>query len=186
MKNIFLIGKAGAGKTTIAEYLIRKHGYLPAKFAYPVYMIAEKYFGMKKKDRHLLQIIGTEGGRSLDENIWINRLLQDLEIVEKINKEYFGKEKTLFVLDDCRFENEVKALLNKGWIGIYVDCKPEIRRQRLIKRDGYDQGEYENHSSEAGITEIYEKYKNKLLVVNNSGSLDELFIKIESLLEEVL
>ena len=43
--------------------MIKKYKYQVAKFAYPVYMIAEKYFNMKQKDRKLLQIIGTEAGR---------------------------------------------------------------------------------------------------------------------------
>ena len=82
MKNIFFVGKAGAGKTYSANFLIEKHGYLSAKFAYPVYMIAEKYFNMTKKDRELLQKIGTEGGRSINKTIWIDRLLEDIQIRE--------------------------------------------------------------------------------------------------------
>lgn len=182
LKNIFLIGKAGVGKTTIANYLINKYGYLPAKFAYPVYMIAEKYFGMKKKDRFLLQIIGTEGGRSLDKNIWIDRLLEDLDIVKKINKEYFDKDNSLFVLDDCRFENELQSLLEQGWLGVYVSCSDTIRYERLSKRDGYDQRQFEKHSSESEIEKIYNKYKDVLLYVDNSGTIEDLHKKIEEIL----
>ena len=83
MKNLYLVGMAGSGKSYSAQYLIEKYNYKLSKFAFPVYGIAEDYFGMRSKDRRLLQIIGTEAGRNIvDNDIWVNRFVQDIKIVE--------------------------------------------------------------------------------------------------------
>lgn len=177
MNNVFFVGKAGAGKTFSANYLIEKYDYILAKFAYPVYMIAEKYFGMIKKERRLLQIIGTEGGRGIDKEIWIKRLFQDIEIVKKV-REMEGLSEPYFVLDDCRFENEARVLIDKGWIGIYLDCPDEIRYERLNIRDGYDQRKFANHSSESSI----DNFKDLLYYVDASGSLDDMYWQIDNIL----
>ena len=55
LPNIYICGKAGAGKTYAAKYLMEKCGYIQAKFAFPVYGLAYDYFHMDKKDRLLLQ-----------------------------------------------------------------------------------------------------------------------------------
>jgi len=83
LPNIYFVGKAGCGKTYSAKFMIEKYGYGVAKFAYPVYMIAEKYFGMKEKDRKLLQVIGTDAARDqIDSEIWVNRFWEDMQIIK--------------------------------------------------------------------------------------------------------
>ncbi|MCK9576938.1 MAG: hypothetical protein M0R51_13625, partial [Clostridia bacterium] len=60
MKHIYLVGKAGSGKDTIADYLINQYSYKQLRFAKGVYNYAYKYFNMSpnEKDRKLLQGIG--------------------------------------------------------------------------------------------------------------------------------
>lgn len=56
--------------------------------------------------RRLLQVIGTEFGRSIDPDIWIQALYNRFPDI--------GNPETNYVITDCRFENEVKFVHLKG------------------------------------------------------------------------
>lgn len=176
--SIYFVGKAGAGKTYAARYIIEKYGHLQSKFAYPVYNLAYNYFGMKNKDRKLLQVIGTDVARdSINKDIWINRFGMDIKIVSATYKMLYGKD-VKFVSDDTRFKNEHKLLQKLGWLGIYLDVPDEIRIRRLTKRDGNAQIETLKHSSE---TEL-DSFKDELVKVDSSKTLEDTYQNIDELL----
>ena len=181
MKNIYLVSPAGCGKTYCSNYLCEYHGYKPAKMALGVYSIAQFYFKMTDKDRKLLQFIGTEAGRErLDNNIWVKRCIEDCNIAQYTSRKLFHKTIN-FVLDDCRFKNEHNKLKSKGWVGIYLNVPDEIRKQRLIKRDGKTQEECFNHPSEREM----EEFKDELIQVDASGTLEEMYNNIDKVLEDL-
>src|SRR6185295_14386572 len=125
--NIYFAGPGGSGKSYLCDYLIKNHGYTKGKMATSVYAIAEQYFGMKTKDRQLLQFIGTDVGRYiLDNDIWVNRFKEDVYIAQKTAKLLYNKDLN-FCSDDVRFNNEHLALREAGWIGIYLNVPDEIR-----------------------------------------------------------
>lgn len=176
--NIYLVGKAGAGKTYAARYLIEKYGFTPSKFAYPVYDIAHNYFEMKDKDRKLLQVIGTDIARqTIDKNIWVNRFKEDIQIVENTAKTFYDKV-IRFVSDDVRFPNEHEILKKMNWLGIYLDVDETIRIRRLIKRDGDAQMKTLKHSSEESI----DLFKKELMPIDASGTLEDT----QKILDEIL
>ena len=184
MKNVYFVGKAGAGKTYCANYLKEHYLYKTAKFAYPVYNIAYDYFNMNKelKDRNLLQIIGTEAGREqLDNNIWVNRFLEDMAIVSYASG-LLGIPYHKWVLDDCRFPNEHEALKKAGWIGIYLDVNDNIRLGRLGKRDGTKQEETLQHSSETSV----DLFKHELIQLDCNGTLEETYANLEVAIEHFI
>ncbi len=175
---MYFVAPAGAGKTFGARYLVEKYGYVPAKFAYPVYHIAQDYFGMKDKDRRLLQVIGTDAGRNqLDPDIWVQRFSEDLCIVQETRR-IMGLDPVAFVVDDVRFPNEHEALKSMGWVGIYLDVPPALRLARLEKRDGSAQEGTLGHESETKI----EEFRSKLTIVDASGSLEDMYARIEKAL----
>jgi len=179
--NFYICGKAGAGKTYAAKYLMDRFGYRQAKFAYPVYGIAEDYFDMKKKDRKLLQTVGTEAGRNaLDEDIWVKRFVQDTQIVQMTRK-LLNMEEIGFVCDDCRFPNEHKILSESGWVGLYLDVPDEIRKERLTKRDGDAQVTTLQHSSETSI----DLFKDELIRIDSSQSLEKTYKQLDALVESL-
>lgn len=178
--NIYFVGKAGAGKTYASAYLVKNYGYVISKFAYPVYNLAYNYFNMKEKDRKLLQFIGTDVGRNLiKDNIWIERFKEDISIVQMTQKQLYNKSIS-FVADDVRFKNEHKVLRVMGWLGIYLEVSDEKRIERLTKRDGTAQINTLTHSSEMGI----EEFKNELIKIDSSGTLDETYENIEKILKK--
>lgn len=180
LSNIYLTGFAGSGKTYCCNYLKEKYSYTQAKMANPVYMLAEKYFGMKNKDRKLLQTIGTDVGRDLIEhNLWVNRFQEDIDIVEETAK-ILNKE-IRFVSDDVRFKNENDILKEMGWIGIFLKVPEEVRVKRLENRDGSAQVDTLNHKSETSIDE----FKDDLIPLDASGTLEETYNNLEQILNQI-
>lgn len=178
LPNLYFVGKAGVGKSYSAKFMIKKYEYKVAKFAYPVYMIAEKYFDMKEKDRKLLQIIGTDAGRDqIDSEIWVNRFKQDMTII-RLTAKHLNLLLPKFVMDDCRFPNEHKILQELGFVGIYIDVCDELRKKRLIGRDGTTQENTLLHKSET----LIDTFKDELIKLDGNGSLEESYIKLNALL----
>lgn len=181
-KNIFFAGKAGAGKTFCAKHVRDKYGLIPCKFAFPVYAIAEHYFGMTKKDRVLLQFIGTDVGRHMiDNDIWVKRLVQDVKIAQETSSILFNKP-IAFVSDDTRFANESKALLDAGWLGVYLYVPDDIRIQRLGKRDGDAQVHTLQHASETAV----DSFKNDLILLDTSDSTDCTHMDLDKILKSCM
>ena len=179
VSNVFFVGKAGSGKTTCVEYLIKQYGCKWAKFAGHMYYIAERYFGMKEKDRVLLQQLGTECGRDLlDNDLWVKRLMEDLAMVRATCLK-LGRPVPYFVLDDCRFPNECEMLITSGWVGVYLKVEDDIRAKRLVGRDGVDQTATFNHSSEIGVDEIVAKYGNNLITIDATKGYDAMLADLK-------
>jgi adenylate kinase family enzyme len=173
MKNIFFVGKAGSGKSSLAFALAMNYKYTHVRFAAPLYSLAYEYFNMDKtvKDRKLLQIMGTEVGRmQFDKDIWVKRLIQDTQIVQETCKQ-MGYPERYFVLDDCRFPNEYSALRAENWVGIYLDVSEADRCARLMQRDGQFNLEHFKHASE---TEI-DTFKDFLVKVDASRPLQLVY-----------
>lgn len=144
---IAITGSVGSGKSTIAAMLAAR-GFKIVKFADPLKEMLkviglgpEELEGSKKalpcklllgrSPRHAMQTLGTEWGRhqihdDLWSAIWTKRAKQIL------------LDGSPVICDDCRFENEVKAVQNLGgqiW---------RVTRQGLAVPAG-------GHVSEAGI-----------------------------------
>ncbi len=87
---IGISGKAGSGKTTIAEYLIEKHDFVEYSFATPIKQMLCTMLNCDLKTleiykesntildetgctlRKLLQTLGTDWGRNIiNNNIWV-------------------------------------------------------------------------------------------------------------------
>jgi dephospho-CoA kinase len=178
--NFYIAGKAGAGKTKAAEHLIKDYGFIQAKIAGPVYGLARDYFGMTNKDRPLLQMIGTDAGRVIDTNIWVNRFIENAKIVHA-TREKMGLPKVGLVCDDCRFLNEHEALKAAGWVGIFLDAPDEIRISRLAGRDGDAQVASLTHSSEVDV----EKFQDDLIQFDASGSIADTNEALDKLMETI-
>lgn len=118
---IAFIGPMRAGKDTCAEMCINRYGGEIIKFAQPLYDIQNyiyerTYLPKGKKDRLLLQWLGTEWGRTIDSDLWVNILMKDLK----------NKSGNLYVTD-CRFKNEIKVLRENGFKLYRVERPTEER-----------------------------------------------------------
>lgn len=116
---------AGSGKSTIANYLVEKHGFVVYNFADGIYQLARELFGMKVKDRNMLIAIG-EKMREIDKLVWIK------ETLNRIEKD--GNPRV--VIADTRKLLEYAFLLEYGYEQAMVYCPEEVAIQRLKERDG--------------------------------------------------
>jgi hypothetical protein len=141
--------------------------------------------------RQLLQYLGTDLLRNqLHENVWINALFSKYKYIQYYqgksvdNKgiydvseadELLAEIKPIYpnwIITDTRFENEAKAVKNRGGIVIrvnsnFIDSKREITRV-----------EFDNeHSSETAL----DLYKFDYVIDNNS-SIEDLIVKVKDVL----
>lgn len=159
-----------SGKDTCVNYLIEKYGGVKIAFAdalYDILYYAQSVCGFsKQKDRKFLQWIGTEWARSKEPNIWIKLFLEKSKEMEKENNLYCS---------DVRFINEFISLKNDGWLMVKINRdKDEIYRERIGTGDI-------NHKSENELKNISDNFWN--FIINNNGSLDELYKKIDEMVE---
>lgn len=135
MELVGLCGFAGSGKSTVAQYLVREHGYTRISFAAAVKDITAILFqwdrdslegttsdtrewrmqpdpfwserlGQDWTPRKALQFVGTDLCRDhLHQNIWIDLVLAKIQRLGPDAK---------VVIDDVRFVNELQALTAAG------------------------------------------------------------------------
>lgn len=176
---IGLTGRAGAGKSTVADYLCAQHGFEELSFATPIKQglcLILREFGAVLDDfesperkarpiaelgrtpRELLQTLGTEWGREqVCEALWIRILERRLAALPYA---------PAVVVSDVRFENEARWLRERGgkvWAVI----------RTAASRPGAA------HKSEIGLhPDLIDRF-----VLNDDG-LDALFARADTLLSE--
>ena len=161
MVRIAFAGKMQVGKTTSAEYLVRKYDFVKLSFAGKLKEIAKdlwpEQFECGQKPRKLLQDLGMKM-REIDQDVWVKYLVR---IVRSLPKE------SNIVIDDLRFMNEYKALKNEGFFIVRVlrDVPPSP---------------LDDHPSEKEVEQM--PYDVLLL---NIGTLDRLYEKLDKIMEMV-
>lgn len=154
----------GSGKTTVID-LIRETGcdYAYIKFAQPLYDIQQFVYDRigreqpKPKDRKLLQWLGTDWGRSIDENLWVNVFRNEVRHA----REHLPQGGYI-LNDDTRFNNEAETIKELGGYIVEVVASPETRAKRIeLIQSG--------HASEKGIDPSFVDYR-----IMNNGSIEDL------------
>ncbi|OIQ59804.1 dephospho-CoA kinase [Moorella thermoacetica] len=165
-----LMGKAGAGKDTAAEYLVRRYGFRRYAFADKLKEIARdlwpEEFASGRKPRRLLQELGT-AARGVDPLVWVRYVFRRLE----------AENPARAVITDGRLLNEYRACREAGFLVIRVDCPDGARLARLAARDG--RPPYPEEASHATEHE-FETLKPDF-VLDNSGGTDDLYRQIDDL-----
>jgi hypothetical protein len=146
---IAVAGGFGSGKSEVVNIIKNIHGankVTNVKFAQPLYELQEliqNHLGLpNKKDRNLLQLLGTEWGRKNDPDIWVDLYIKNLEKIKLFYE--------VIICDDLRYLNEFKALKGRGFSLVKISRPMSDRLPYLYKGS-------RKHSSE-----------NELLTVPNS------------------
>lgn len=148
---ILISGKAGSGKSTVADYFMERLKELKGVFAYrslfafSVKKAAETFFGWDRvkdtKGRKLLQDIGRIG-REYDKDVWVKKMLLN------VYNTSLGIPPNVIVIDDWRFPNEAEFLQKEGFrvwkvrvisrrVEENID-KNDISETSLDNYDGFD------------------------------------------------
>ena len=162
--NIGICGKAGTGKTVVADHLVKKYGYKRYAIADEVKRIAVRLFKMEKKDRKLLQDIGFKM-REIRPTVWIDFLIDQIR----------GKDGV--VVDDIRYPNEYEALKKEGFKMIRVVADRAICIKRLTERDGTAAIERLDDESETAMDDV--EIEN---VLDGSLPLEKMLAQLDELL----
>jgi hypothetical protein len=169
---ILLSGKAGAGKTTVADLLggrLIKDGLqcLRYSFSNPIKHIAKSFIGWnQEKDdrgRKLLQDIGNVG-RSYDIDFLCKHLINFLDK----SKEMFPYN--FIFVDDWRFPNEAEFFKKNPMF--------EVVKVRVSGRGGLN-GELANDATETSLPEDKDYYDIK---IDNSTDLIVLVAIVENMI----
>src|SRR4051794_17525125 len=97
---IALSGKSGSGKTTIADYLLAKHGYARRSTGAACRDVCNRLFGDESKT--ILNKV-TDALKAVDSNVWLRVALSGL------------KEDTPVVFDSMRFATDYTFLKSQGF-----------------------------------------------------------------------
>jgi hypothetical protein len=201
-----IAGFIGSGKDTIADYLITFKGFKRMSYAGPLKDAVAAIFDWDREllegttqysrqwrdtvdtwwaerlkiphltPRFVLQQWGTEvGRRAFHNDIWIASVENKLR-----------SEKDHIVISDCRFPNELKSIKNAGGITIRVNRGPNpewydaaVQYNKGNKHAKSILEEYNIHASEYSSVGLnYDYY------VDNSGTVDELHRKIDSIINQ--
>lgn len=172
MKIIMICGKARSGKDTLTDYLIpglEDKKVCRIQISQYIKYYATRYFGWdgseETKPRDLLNKLGTEIIRNkIDPEFHINRLIQDIEVLS-----YFFDT---FIVNDVRFPIEIEKV------------KERFDDVTTIKIFRESDELTESQKKEVSETAL-DGYTNYDFVVDNSGSLEELEIKANEILNEI-
>jgi hypothetical protein len=187
---IGITGKIGSGKTTISNYLEKEYAFNQYSFADPIKNMAISFgfkhheiFGTQEQKlkinehwgisgRHFLQKLGTDIFRDI-----VPKVIPDLNLGEsgspwiRAFEIYMLKQnkKTDIVIGDVRFVNEAESIQKLG------GCIIKICDSSLKKDDGT------HHASETEMDNIHGNF-----AIYNTGTLDELYDKIDNIIFELL
>jgi len=176
-----ICGKAGAGKDTIGDYLVEKHGFIKIALADPIKRLVKDVFALDDHTvydreareqelerwegwtvRKLLQYIGTELFRdNIDDSIWVKSLWYKIQD-DKCNN---------YVVTDVRFPNELQYFKDNAEEGEFLAIK--------VVRYGCDGSVgIQGHKSEAYDLEGD-------IVILNDETMEELYNKIDEILYQM-
>lgn len=180
---IGVVGKIAAGKTTIAK------------------MLEEKGFCRVSCSEPLIDLLT---GR-IDEYSWVPEIPERREPTRDNLIEYGRHLKATYggdilirlaldkkrdcentVIDGVRSMEEVLAIKDRGGLVVYVEAPPEIRYERLIQRKADKDSVITSYEDFLEMDEAEEKLYHTTtlreiadIVIDNSGSLDDLRRKVE-------
>jgi hypothetical protein len=176
---IGIAGYAGSGKSTVAELLIREHGFERLKFAdglkdmLRALGLSDGWIEGDLKEtpsplflghtpRHAMQTLGTEWGRQcIGEDFWVN--YWTMRVKGRLASSMTSK----IVVDDVRYPNELAAVQRFSGRLWWVS-RPGVRPSSM-------------HSSEHGLASELARFEE----ISNAGELAGLADTIKAKLEGV-
>jgi hypothetical protein len=209
---IGILGQSGSGKDTIADYLVKKYRFVKVALADPLKRICKEVYGFSDlqlwgppdmrnspdfryptgkgylSPRVALQTLGTEWGRSLYLDTWINYGLKVADDILSRGMHYdpkkgvskpswwrslMSRNRQGVVFSDVRFKNEVDKIRRRT-NGFVV---------RVLRPGAIGLVGLKGHSSEEeqkSLTDDDFDY-----TINNTGSLSQLYEEVDKMLKKL-
>ena len=179
--------KPQVGKSTVANYLMERHRFCGTECSDPVVYIAKKYFGFNgnkhnPQQRLILQKVGLMG-KEIEPTLWLYYSLM-----------FNGPSPPYTFMDWEKYTNFKKKCLSDGvertlgYPSIYIggvrspDEADEVLKLGgqvwLVRRKAVENSEVSKHKVENQLSS-YDKFT---AIINNDGTINELYQKVEELL----
>ncbi|RLG55545.1 MAG: hypothetical protein DRN88_05550 [Candidatus Hydrothermarchaeota archaeon] len=173
---IGLTGKIGAGKSAVAKYISKNYNASEHRFSQILMDILDRLYLPHK--REYLQSLGA----------CLRKIREDV-IVEAFKKDLEKDKSEIIVIDGIRYPNEVKMLRSfEKNVLICIEAPVELRYERCKKRKEKEETRLtfeEFLKNEEAETEkrIEEICKEADFIINNDSTLEELFKKVDEIME---
>ena len=174
------IGEKLGGKDAVTKYLIENHNAVQVKYSEDLDEILKRLELEKSRKNETALAMGLRDlfGRDV--------------LVPALKKKIRGLTNPLIIMNGLRFQEEVDAIKYLKPVSVYITAPQEIRYQRYLKRiektdDGTKsfedfQKEDQNSPTEINIPSLGNKANYR---IDNTGSLEELYLKVDKLLQEL-
>lgn len=174
------IGEKLGGKDAVTKYLIENHNAVQVKYSEVL--------------DEILEILDIEKSRKNETALAMG--LRDLfgkdVLVPALKNKISKLSSPLIIMNGVRFQEELEAIKDLEVKSIYITAPQEIRYQRYLKRvektdDGTKsfedfQKEDQNSPTEVNIPGLGSRADH---FIDNTGSLEELYSKVDKLLQEL-
>ena len=165
---IGIAGTLGSGKGAAAEYLAKKHNF--TYYSVRNFFAQEVLHRGKMVTREAIAQVADELRAQYGKTYAVEQLLGSIVVGKKV------------VIESIRTKEEAKFLKEKGALLWAVDADPQVRYQRVLKRDAsVDNVSFEQsidkEMKEGVLTEVISMAD---VVLHNNGTKDEFFASIDS------
>lgn len=206
-----ILGLAGSGKDTAANFLIDNHNFVRISFADPIKRVCRDIFDFSEEQlwgpsakrnepdpryprpdgscltpREALQKLGSEWGRTCYPNVWVEYAIRIANTILDSPRS-FDYQKTLGIIPSDRSHNPVQGV-------VIPDCRfvNEVNAVknakgtmiRIVREGAGLSGNAALHDSELEQQSIPDSEFN--YIVENNSSLKDLGSKINSICQEIL
>lgn len=179
---IGVTGSLGSGKGTVVEYLINERGY--------------SYFSVTGFMKSIALSRGISPDRMTYHNIANEyRALGPTKLIEAVLDDAQKEDTGNFVIEALHTIPEVEFVQSRGGVVIGVDADLRTRYNRITKR-GSDKDkttfqafkeheELEMNPQESSSNNLHGAIKAADYLIQNNGTLDELHVQIDAVLEKI-
>ncbi|MCD6576033.1 MAG: AAA family ATPase [Nanoarchaeota archaeon] len=182
MKVLGICGKVGAGKDTLADYLVRKHGFVKITMSDIIKKEMESQ-GIKEIDRFQLQQFSKEMKEKYGEDIWAKACIE------------FARRNHLrrVVISGIRNSAELKFFRTLGddFKLVCVKAERDVRFERIKRRGSIKDVEtyadfIKQEVDESKLFDLYDRCEEEAdFVINNNTILIGLYSATEAMLKEL-
>lgn len=186
---IGVVGKIAAGKTTIAKFF-EERGFCKVSCSDPLIDLLTHNLS----EYSWLPEVPEKSEPTRDKLIEYGRYLKETYGEDILIRLALDKKRNCenVVIDGVRSRGEIEAIKKRGGFIIYVEARPEIRYERLKKRNaGKDKviKSFEDFlKADEAEEELYHTSKLKDLadfLIVNEGTLEELKAKVEDIIRKL-
>lgn len=178
---VALCGRMRSGKDATAAYLMTHYRFARFAFGDGIKRLCRELFPDQfegnRKPRALLQGVGQALREIGDPDVWINVTMRRISEWTPTLK---LRGLSNIVITDLRQPNEYERLRAEGYVIIRINCRDDIRRQRMIDAgDTFDDADL-THETEQHVDSFTVDYE-----LWNDGRLTDLYEQVDVVMREI-